>query len=291
MRMVVAATDLSKRGDRAVDRAALIARGAGAELLVLHVVDDDQPRGIVQGLVAEAEEYLSAEVAARAGSVPARHLVVTGDIYVALHEEAASAGAGLIVAGDHRHSAIRDVFRDTTIERLVRLSSVPVLIARRPEAKPYLRALLGVESGEAMELAHVIDGWGEVRPEQLVILHAFDALAAGLMAYAGASREDIEAHGREMAEGLAERLHATLDAQLARRTRLRVLEGEPAALMQETAERENCDLIVVSTHARRGLMRGLLGSVSSALLRRGTTDLLIVPRVVASAHAADAASL
>ncbi len=282
MKLIVAVTDLSKRGEKAVDRAATIARGAGAELLVLHVVDDDQPQAIVEKLVAEAEEYLSADTAARADSLPVRHSVIAGDIYVALHEAARAAGADLIVAGDHRHSTIRDIFRDTTVERLVRLSSIPILIARLPGTQSYLRALAGVESGEAMDLVRVLDAWGEERPGDLVILHAFDALASGLMGYAGSSREEIDAYRGEMVEGLAERLYETLDPEVAQRARLRVLEGDPETLVRETAERENCDLIVVSTHARRGLLRGLLGSVSSALLRRGTRDLLVVPRVVES---------
>lgn len=281
MKRVVAATDMSERGEKAIDRAAAIARGAGAELLLLHVVDDDQPRRIVDRLVSEAKDYLTAKAAEHA-ALQVRHSVVTGDIYLALHEATRSEGAELIVAGDHRHGTIRDMFRDTTVERLVRLSSVPVLIARLPGAQPYLRALVGVESGEAPELIRAIDAWDQERPAELMILHAFDALAAGLMAYAGSSRDQIEAYRMETMERLAGRMNAMLDPGVAGRARLRVVEGDPASLLQEMAGRESCDLIVVSSHARRGLLRGLLGSVSSELLRHGTTDLLIVPRIVTS---------
>ncbi len=46
----------------------------------------------------------------------------------------------------------------------------------------------------------------------------------------------------------------------------------------KVAEEENCELTVVSTYARRGVLRAILGSVSATLIRHGTGDLLIVPR-------------
>lgn len=47
MRMLIAGTDLSSRSDRALHRAALMAREFKARLLLLHVVDDDQPSAMI----------------------------------------------------------------------------------------------------------------------------------------------------------------------------------------------------------------------------------------------------
>src|SRR5690606_16832914 len=55
---IVAATDLSVRSQRAVRRAGLLARDKGAELILLHVVDDDQPARLVDTASREAQEYL-----------------------------------------------------------------------------------------------------------------------------------------------------------------------------------------------------------------------------------------
>ncbi|MCZ7676133.1 MAG: universal stress protein [Roseovarius sp.] len=42
------ATDFSERSDRALRRAKLLARQFGATITLIHVVDDDQPRRIVE---------------------------------------------------------------------------------------------------------------------------------------------------------------------------------------------------------------------------------------------------
>ncbi|MCI3953055.1 MAG: universal stress protein UspA, partial [Burkholderiales bacterium] len=47
MRMILVGTDLSSRSDRALHRAAFLARQFKARLLLLHVVDDDQPPALV----------------------------------------------------------------------------------------------------------------------------------------------------------------------------------------------------------------------------------------------------
>jgi nucleotide-binding universal stress UspA family protein len=46
---------------------------------------------------------------------------------------------------------------------------------------------------------------------------------------------------------------------------------------EEAAARLDVDLVVTATHARRGVGRLVLGSVTSRLLRESDRDLLIVP--------------
>ena len=45
---LLCATDLSSRSDRALRRAGILAREADAELVLLSVVDDDQPKRLVE---------------------------------------------------------------------------------------------------------------------------------------------------------------------------------------------------------------------------------------------------
>ena len=44
--------------------------------------------------------------------------------------------------------------------------------------------------------------------------------------------------------------------------------GEPAEAIVRLAESEQCDLIVMGTHGRKGLSRLLMGSVAEAVVRR-----------------------
>ncbi len=54
MRTIMFATDFSERSDRALRRAVILAPAHGAALEIVHVVDDDQPRRIVDHEVNDA---------------------------------------------------------------------------------------------------------------------------------------------------------------------------------------------------------------------------------------------
>ncbi len=51
--------------------------------------------------------------------------------------------------------------------------------------------------------------------------------------------------------------------------------GEPRAKVLEHAERENCDCIVMGTHARHGAKRLWLGSVAEYVLRHAPCPVLV----------------
>lgn len=58
-------------------------------------------------------------------------------------------------------------------------------------------------------------------------------------------------------------------------TTLHVKDQFPAEGIIETADKLGCDLIVMSSHGRRGLMRFLLGSQANKVLTHSTTPVLI----------------
>jgi len=278
MKTIVAATDLSQRSNTALERAGQLARAAGAELVVVHAVDDNLPERILERSMAASAEALAEQVAAL-GLAGARHEVAAGDIFWAIHRAATLAHADLVVVGDHRRSALRDMLRDTTAERLIRVSALPVLIARLPGGRPYGHALAGVESEEGAELLGALAQLGGGAPAKATLLHAVDSSATGLMYYAGLEYEAME----EFRSGLAQKARERLES-MARgapfETRVAIADDAPAAALDRFATQEKCDLVVVSSHARRIVARSILGSVSSHLIRRGATDVMIVPRVV-----------
>ncbi|WP_019875262.1 universal stress protein [Sporichthya polymorpha] len=55
----------------------------------------------------------------------------------------------------------------------------------------------------------------------------------------------------------------------------RVVPGKPADVLLDAAR--DADLLVVGSHGKGGLATTLLGSVSEACVRRGTTPVVIVP--------------
>ncbi len=278
MTCIVVATDLSSRSTIAIGRARMLAAETGAELVVVHVVDDDLPAAIIERRRLEAAEILDARNPGDDGADgPAVRVVVeVGEVFSAVSEVAEKAGAALIVAGDHRRSRWRDLFRDTTVERLIRAANRPVLIARTVAKSAYAEPLLAIESDEAAELLGALETVA-ARPARLIAVHAHGAPAAGLMFHAGISRDAIAAHQRTDSARIRSRL-AKAFGSVDWRVDIRVIDEVPLEAIRSVAEQEGCDLIVVSSHARRAPLRGLLGSVSSALIREGFRDVMIVPR-------------
>lgn len=282
MKSIAALTDLSPRSATALARAGAIAAATGAKLSLVHAVDDGLPRHILEHRMTEAEEAMRLEAGALAGRDV--HIeIVTGDVFWALHRAATMAHADLIVAGDHRHSPIRDLFRDTTVERLIRVSATPVLIARTPVAA-YRHALVGVEGEEGGELLQVLAGFGPAAPASATLLHALSVPAEGLMYYAGIEREIREDYRARIAQEARARLAASIERD-GIPVEIRIVDAPPETAITEFAAGGGCDIVAVSSHARRSAARGILGSVSSELIRRGSADLLIVPRIVPSRQA------
>jgi nucleotide-binding universal stress UspA family protein len=56
----------------------------------------------------------------------------------------------------------------------------------------------------------------------------------------------------------------------------KLLVGDPAEAIVQTAENENAGLIVMGTHGRTGLTRLLMGSVAEAVVRRAKCPVLTV---------------
>jgi nucleotide-binding universal stress UspA family protein len=61
----------------------------------------------------------------------------------------------------------------------------------------------------------------------------------------------------------------------------RLLEGDPANVIAETAQETEADLIVMGTHGRTGLSRIVMGSVAEEVLRRASCPVLTVRGLVA----------
>jgi nucleotide-binding universal stress UspA family protein len=56
----------------------------------------------------------------------------------------------------------------------------------------------------------------------------------------------------------------------------RLLEGDPATVIAETAAEIDADLIVMGTHGRTGFSRFIMGSVAEEVLRKATCPVLTV---------------
>ncbi|MGB3409074.1 MAG: universal stress protein, partial [Jannaschia sp.] len=180
MKTILAATDLSARSDRAVLRAAHLARDAKARLHIVHVVGEDLPAAILQTRVEEAEQVLADMVAANPmlAALTPKMVVEAGHVDRLLQDAVRASGADLVVVGAHRRRGMAGVLGKPTLARLLRAVEVPVLVAvDRPE-HGYRSVSVGWDfspAGSAAAAAAM-----DVAPEaRVTLVHAWQDVMTG----------------------------------------------------------------------------------------------------------------
>jgi len=281
MKRLLVATDFSTRSDRAIRRATLIARKLGAALTLVHVVDVDQPAARVASEKASAAVLLkeAASSLSEIDGIEAEWMAVADDVHVGILAAARECASDLIVVGPHRHR-LRDVFVGTTAERVAQNSSFPLLIAAEPPTAHYKRTLLALGLDEASRTAALTAlAIGVFDHTDVVIMHAFDAIAANMMKRTGAPTSELKDYLKEEENAAAEKLRilrselglpSTCQAVVA-------MKGTPAVTILDSAEAFRSDLVVVGTNQRTGIERMFVGSVAAEVIRDAKHDILIIP--------------
>lgn len=273
MKHILAATDLSPRSDRAVERAFRIAQETGATLTVLTVTDEDIPEPLASRLRPETEAHLRqfCESLSQGGAIPFETRVVAGDPPSDIPRIASEVEADIVVMGTHRRRAFLDAFRETTLERVVRLSAPTVLLIREDAGHVYDRVLAAVDfspaASAALAAAHAVAPQADIR--------AFHAVHVPLTGYA-----DGDPHGASGASVLHE-------AEEARRRWLdthplpdgvavpEIVDGALGGVFGAELSRTDPHLIALGAHARHGIADLVLGSFTRDLVRDPPADLLI----------------
>jgi len=276
---ILATTDFSTRSNRALRQAGLLAQQTGAKLHILHVVDDDQPEELVRMEKREAERLLAEQMVSmpELKAVDSRPLAVTGDPFDGILRTAADIGAGLVVMGSHRRQLLLDIFVGTTIERVIRKSTVPVLMVNNEAQRTYERVLAPVDLSDAS--AHALKAalaMGLITAERTALVHAFLSVAKGRLWSDQASIDSYVASERRRA---MDELAAFLVAHDlgAGGWSLRIEEGGAMEIISRAVSDARPDLLVMGTHARSSVVKALIGSVTEEALRSLSVDILAVP--------------
>lgn len=127
----------------------------------------------------------------------------------------------------------------------------------------------GVGVRYALEMAHA-DG------AELILVHVVAVADEwfGAPKHAGPVRDLLEAETRRLDLFLREKFS---DFAGLVEVRQKVELGHPALNIVEMAEREEADLIVMSTHGRTGLDHMLMGSVTEKVVARAPCPVLTIP--------------
>lgn len=272
---ILLATDLRSHSDRALDRAAQLARQWQAELHVVHVLaprsEESWPTSPSwrqpPATAATAERQIRRDLA---GEVPGLVLHVTdGDPAEAILAAAASGRCELIVLGTGDPSA-HALGRIT--ETLLRKSPASLLVVRERPHGGYAHVLVGTDfTAESRHGLTTAAGW--FPGARLALMHVLDIPYKSLWLDAG-RREELAR--MEMAT-----MHSFLaDTPLPPGARTQVLplveHGHPEVMLREYVVEKEADLVVISAF-RRGLAFHLLvGGTARRIVPAVPSDVLLV---------------
>lgn len=279
------ATDLSARCDRALDRAANLAREWHAGLVALNVLDPtvspDQVLAWASGatdeqLVHVAREQLAHDLAGLDVSATLR-MVRGEDAAAAIREAAASTQCGLVVTGVSCNETPGRFLLGSTVKNLARSLAQPLLVVRRRTHEPYRRIVVASDFSGCSR--HALLAAARLFPDrELILYHAHPLVMSGLADPSQHSGRYVGAEEAECAAFLA----ATAFPE-GTQVRSVVECGAIEGMLPRYVREHNIDLVVMGSHGRSGLISLLLGSTAAKLLDWLPCDTLLVREPTATA--------
>jgi nucleotide-binding universal stress UspA family protein len=275
------ATDLSARCDRALARAAQLAKAWHSELIVAHVVHAAEvaqhdrltsgtpswrrPESWAQTL----ERALDADLAAEGISATSR--VVIGSPAEAVQQAVTDDGAGLVVLGIAKDARMDRIQLGSTVDALVRRSRVPVLNVRGRARAAYRDVVVATDfSVPSLHALRLAARWFE--GARLTLFHAYMPPGAALTTGPAADDSWRAVVTQECAQ-LAE---SALPTSIATSLQRVIERGQPEVLLADYVASAGVDLVVLGSQGRSGLARALLGSTAENLLHALDCDTLVV---------------
>lgn len=282
MNRILAATDFSPRADLALARAALLARLNQVPLDLVHVIDPDRPRPLV-----EAEAMLSRDLLERqAERLASEHGIEVGrqlyenEAFLGICNAIEQLEPDLLVIGAYRRRLLQDIFIGTTAERSIRRSHKPVLVVNGQAHGDYTHILAALDlSDNSVAVLRFIRALGLNREAMISVAHLFEAPAIGSLSMCSSTKEEIRQYlAAEQAEA-SEALEALLQRAEAGRVQriLRPMELPIEREIEKAADELGADLVVIGAGASSGSARMILGSTTLEILRTSRRDILVVP--------------
>ena len=256
---ILIAHDLRDTADLALSRASQLAIQHGAKLTLLHVT----PAGQSQGQLEKAQFALDRALTHLAPSGSALRLL-SGKASDVVLQELQSGEYDLLVLGGHQQR--HDLFSGTSLDRIARRCTVPLLLVASSGDQPYQRAAAALDFSlcacSALSQAH------KLLPSSanLHAVHVFEA-EKGLL------------NQQEMQEQLiAQLLHdeANTRPDDGPEITYEVIEGGILRTLQDQVKQRRSELLVLGSHGRGAFSQALLGSLAQHFLHKAPCDVLVV---------------
>ena len=288
-RKILLATDLSARGDRALERAVDIAQRHDARLIIVHVFEELDESTQLYGTRAVPSWHRPPNAATmmkhriRQGLrsdlgdaiEKADILIEEGNPAEVIERIASSERVDLVITGIAREGmfASRPVVLGKTVERLLRRLPVPILIVRNRARDAYQHIVVTTDFSEPS--AHALQMAVRFFPAQsLYLLHASEVPYSTLVDNSSRHAERYrDVRDGEMREFLASIFLPEND----RRRLIPMIEpGPPPQIIRDYVQTHGGDLVVLGTQGRGTMMEAILGSTTKSILSTLPCDALVV---------------
>jgi nucleotide-binding universal stress UspA family protein len=277
---ILLATDLSGRGDRALDRAIQLANQWGAELLVVHALEGEGlTSSEYQGLpswrrppnsIAMVEDQIRDDV--RDDCPRLRVHVEEGPAIQVILDAVERERCDLVVVGLGRHRSFGWGPLGKTLDELFRRAPVSVLVVKKRPRGAYSHVLVGTdftpEAGVGLETA------SEFFPHASVaVMHAFEIPYRALLIDNQLSRDFGEMERSTLRDFADEaRLSDEVRAHL-----VTLIEHGPPELMLSTYVMEQgADLTVIGAYERSRIFHAMIVGKGPRIVEAVPSDVLVV---------------
>ena len=298
-RILVAVKNPAARALPAVNKAAQIAKGLGAQLTLFHDIATPLYAEALQGRELDLKSWQREVQTARREQLEkvaarVRNHGIDVDVaadwdfppYEAIIRKAQRISADLLVVENHhgtgRHPA-RWLLAYTDWE-LLRLCPIPVLLVKNRRMYHRPRVLAAIDPSHAhakptnldrqilragAQLVHALRG-------ELHALHALLPAMPVVPAMPDGPLVDIAASREEMADIAQRNLARAVDGFDVKRSHCHLVDGRPNEVIPRTARRERCAIVAMGVVSRSGLKRFFIGNTAEFVMDAVTADILVV---------------
>lgn len=278
---ILLATDLSARGDRALDRATQLARQWNAGLVVLHAMQrapltgpsyyDEPPSWRRPPTPAAAvEDQIRRDIREPVSDLQV--VVADGEPADVILEMAERERCDLIIVGAARDQGLGRINLGRTVEYLLRRAAGSVLVVKTRPSGPYRHVLVGTDFTE--EARHGLSVAANWLPDcRFAVMHAFDMPYRSLLStsqlgrdFSAMEQEEIKAFVRDA--DLPENVRADIATLIEH--------GRPEEMIHKYVVEHNADLTVIGTIGHGILFHVLIGGHAPRIVDGTPSDILVV---------------
>jgi universal stress protein E len=296
-RILVAVKDPDAKSLPSIAKAARLAKGFGAKLILFHAITDlvssdaylyafgdvkrihrDTLARYQKRLEALAERLREQDVEVNvcaAWDYPAHEAIVR---HARRHK------ADLIVAECHAGRRLAPWLLHLTDWELLRTSPVPVLLVKGGATWQDLNVLAAIDPAHRFAKPAKLDSrilstateFSRALGGSLHVAHSYVPVPAGAVPMASASVPLVTQIAAGTEASARENLKTALAGRRIPRERQHLLQGLPIETIPQLAEKLGCGLVVMGAISRSGLKRMLIGNTAERILNSLTADVLVV---------------